>query len=98
MSVASGRRVRAARAFMGLNQAGLATKCKEKPWVISAIERGQYRPTYDQMRAIGLVLAEAVGGTIRDFFPNYISRDGKNPLHGGSTADPAGNRTRDEDR
>ena len=81
MSIPSGRRVRAARVLLGWTQTDLSNRCVDMTMsisLISAIERGQHRATHEQMKAIGLVLAEAVGGRVQDFFPNFIPRDGDN--------------------
>jgi len=76
--VESGIRIKICRVGLELSQRQFSKELGLKPWLISAIERGDVPPSYEHMRIIGSYLAERLGGTIRDFFPNYIPRDGHN--------------------
>lgn len=96
MDVESGQRILIARKLLKLTQRKAATEYGVKPWVVSAIERGDHIPTYEQMNVIGSFLAQQLGRRIEDFFPNYISRDGKNPGPGSPLPDSAGNRSNDD--
>jgi transcriptional regulator with XRE-family HTH domain len=96
MSAESGRGIKLRRVALQLTQRKFATECGVKTWLISALERGEYTPTYEEMRAIGSFLGEQLGGTVRDFFPNYISRDGKNSRPESAPSESAGNRTHND--
>lgn len=71
--------VRAARRLKEIPIVDFAKQARVSPFKFGEFERGRGTLNYSEQKAVAELLVKLCGGTVRDFFPNFIPRDGDNP-------------------
>lgn len=88
--------VKAGRRLAELSIVEFARQAPVSPFKLGEFERGRGTLTYYEQKAVGELLVKMFGGTVRDFFPGFIPRDGDKQGLETPQQDSAGNRANND--